>query len=90
MTYTASVMRKTGRRGDSAFIDGPNGGDDQTISNKLTHIPPVENNVSYYRGTFALLGDAIEAVKRDFPQARVSFGTIDDRHLLDGVSETAA
>ena len=78
MIYTVDVHRRLNKPAnecDVAFIrpfdDEPNV-EAEVPTGRLAYLPPTENNVAYYRGTFASEGEAIAAVKQDFPLARIS------------------
>ena len=74
--WIAGVLRvlpgAAGRLGDRAVIyQQPLDEDPLEITNELRHRPPVENNVSYYGGTFASYEDAERAVRASFPDAEI-------------------
>jgi hypothetical protein len=86
MLYIVDVhchIDRPGRDAYAAFVrpfdDEPETYEPEEPTNTLAHLPPVENNVAYYRGTFASLGDAVAAVREYFPQASIDLEEVDSR-----------
>lgn len=79
MIYIADVQRYLNKPLESSdmgfvrpFDDEPDVYEPEVPTGKLVHQPPVENNVSYYRGTFASAENAVLAIQVAFPFASIS------------------